>query len=218
MIYCIGDSFTYGDELKDPTKSAWPIILGNLLNKTAVNLGKNGSGNTRIVKRTIDAAFCDDAELIIVAWTGPHRVEFFNEGPCDIWPGKEVWTNIKDQITIAKAMTNATNDKFDLYLYRKWLRDVILAQNLLQNLDKTYLMAVAWHSWGPIPGSEDLWNKINWNNFLGHPSVSKNPDYETFNYWIVGSPIGKTRHPLELGHQKIAEKFYEHIRNLSWFS
>jgi len=137
MIYCIGDSFTYGDELKDPTKSAWPIILGNLLNKTAVNLGKNGSGNTRIVKRTIDAAFCDDAELIIVAWTGPHRVEFFNEGPCDIWPGKEVWTNIKDQITIAKAMTNATNDKFDLYLYRKWLRDVILTQNLLQNLDKT---------------------------------------------------------------------------------
>jgi len=189
--------------------------LGNLLDRPVTNLGKNGTGNTRIVKRTIDVAFCDDTELIIIAWVGPYRIEFFNKVPYDIWPGSQAGNIPKE---IVNALTVIQNDQFDLWLYKKWLRDIILIQNLLKNQNKKYLMSVAWHPWEPVSGTENLWNNIDWQYFLGHPTNSANSNYENFGYWFADSPRGPGKHPLELGHQKIAEKFYEHIRNLGWFS
>ncbi len=63
MIYAIGDSFTYGDELPSQ-EYAWPSILAAKLNLQVTNLGRPASGNSRIVKRTIDAVI-DKSELII---------------------------------------------------------------------------------------------------------------------------------------------------------
>jgi len=214
MIYCIGDSFTYGHGLEDPDKTAWPIVLGTLLNRPVTNLGKSGSGNTRIVKRTIDVVFRDDTELVILAWVGPHRIEFFDKTPYDIWPGQ---TFRKTPNEIAKALTITQNNQFDLWLCRKWLRDIILTQNLLKNQNKKYLMARAWGAWEPLAGTEDLWNKIDWNYFVGHPTTTRNTDYETFGYWYTDIPL-VLNHPSELGHQRIAEKFYEYIRNFGWIS
>jgi hypothetical protein len=219
MIYCIGDSFTYGHGLSEPGKTAWPIVLGNLLNAPVTNLGKDSSGNTRIAKRTIDVAFRDDAELVILAWVSPYRIEFFDEKPYDLWPGRNFEKSpIKKPPTeITKALTILQNDQFDLWLYRKWMRDIILTQNLLKNQNKKYLMARAWGEWGPIEGTEDLWNKIDWNYFIGHPTTSGNTDYETFGHWYTDLPLVRN-HPSDLGHQRIAQKFYEHIRNFGWFS
>ena len=36
--------------------------------------------------------------------------------------------------------------------------------------------------------------------------------------WMGNSPKGPGGHPLELGHQRIAERINEHIRNLGWIS
>jgi hypothetical protein len=36
--------------------------------------------------------------------------------------------------------------------------------------------------------------------------------------WMGDCPKGPGGHPLELGHQRIAEKINEHIRNLGWIS
>ena len=36
--------------------------------------------------------------------------------------------------------------------------------------------------------------------------------------WIADCPKGSGGHPLELGHQLIAEKINEHIRDIGWFS
>lgn len=36
--------------------------------------------------------------------------------------------------------------------------------------------------------------------------------------WMGDCPKGPGGHPLELGHQRIAEKINEHIRNLGWLS
>jgi hypothetical protein len=210
MIYCIGDSFTFGAELKTPDQSAWPILLGNLLNKPVTNLGRRGTGNTRMVKRAVDLAFRDDAELIIIAWAGPWRVEFFDKQPYDLWPGCYAK---KEAEPIVRALTITQDPQFDLWLYRKWLRDIILTQNLFENCNKQYLMMSAWHTWGPVAGAEDLWNLINFDYLVGHPINSKNPSYETFGHWFKDAPVGPNGHPLELAHERIAEKFYEHIRN-----
>jgi lysophospholipase L1-like esterase len=210
MIYCIGDSFTFGAELETPDQSAWPILLGKLLNRPVTNLGRRGCGNTRMVKRTIDVAFKDDAELIVIAWAGPFRVEFFHKQPYDLWPGCHAG---KDQEPLIRALTLAQNPQFDLWLYRKWLRDIILTQNLLANCNKRYLMMSAWYSWAPLPGTEDLWDKIDFTYFLGHPMNSKNPSYETFGHWFKDASVGPNGHPLELGHERIANEIAKHIRN-----
>ena len=36
--------------------------------------------------------------------------------------------------------------------------------------------------------------------------------------WMGDCPKGPGGHPLELGHQRIAKKINEHIRNLGWLS
>jgi len=36
--------------------------------------------------------------------------------------------------------------------------------------------------------------------------------------WMGDCPKGKNGHPLELGHQRIASKINEHLRNISWIS
>jgi hypothetical protein len=36
--------------------------------------------------------------------------------------------------------------------------------------------------------------------------------------WMWDCPKGPGGHPLELGHQRIAEKINEYIRNIGWFS
>lgn len=53
MIYSCGCSFTYGDELKDPSESAWPMLLGKKLNKTVDNFAVSGGTNQRTVYHTI---------------------------------------------------------------------------------------------------------------------------------------------------------------------
>jgi len=219
MIYCIGDSFTYGDELADRQKSAWPALVGNYFNKPVTNLGRRAVGNTRIVKRTIDAAFAADAELIIIAWASPYRTEFFNDIPYDIWAGMQTDYLNEEQASLARSLTLVNNKQFDLWQYRKWLRDVILIQNLLQNQNKNYMMFMAYTPWGPIPGTEDLWDKVNSQYFMGHAAPSNNIDrYENFGHWAAGCPKGPGGHPLELAHQKVANKINEYIRNLSWLS
>lgn len=215
MIYCIGDSFTYGDELDKPEKDAWPVVLGKMLNKSVTNLGKPGTGNTRMVKRAIDVAFQDDAELVIISWTNPTRIEFFNTQPYDVWPGRQVWP--QEDANIAKALTIMHNEYFDMWLYRKWLRDIILTQNLLKSQNKRYLMAQALHYSDNHDFAHDLWKKVDIGFFLYHPQWSDVNKYETFCHWTKDNAKAG-QHPSETGHQQIAEKFYEYIRHLGWLS
>ena len=54
-----GCSFTYGDNLDDPSTQAWPALLANKLGVPVVNLAWGGSGNDRIYRRTVDYFFKD---------------------------------------------------------------------------------------------------------------------------------------------------------------
>jgi hypothetical protein len=217
MIYTIGDSFTYGDELPD-RNNAWPFLLGKEFNVPVTNLGRGGSGNTRIVKRVIDAAYKDDAELIIIAWTGPGRIELFTHSPINVWPGAQPRISHPLDQDAVRLLTLSHTKGWDIWSYRKWIRDIILCQNLLENQNKKYLMMVTWHDWEPNETTQDLWDKVNLKYFLGHPSTSNTPYYETFCSWHGDCPRGPGGHPLELGHQRIADKINEHIRNFGWLS
>ena len=45
ILYTIGDSFTYGQELEDPSTQAWPILLAKQLGYELINEGRPGVGN-----------------------------------------------------------------------------------------------------------------------------------------------------------------------------
>ena len=223
MIYCIGDSFTYGEELAD-RNNAYAGLLGKLLDKPVTNLGKPATGNYRIVKRTMDAVFNGDAELIVIGWSDPARQEFADiinpDNPDhirigDIWAGRN-YRNMQSagdfRMNLIKYMTS-----YDVptYYYAKWLRQIILLQTFCRANEVKCVMFSAC-------------NTENWNRtyMSKHEDLAKHVDPTTYVGWpLSGStewcfkrPHGPGGHPLEEGHQIIANTIYEHIRNIGWLS
>ena len=57
----------------------------------------------------------------------------------------------------------------------------------------------------------DLIENIDKTYYIGWPD-------KTMMQWTYGTPIGVRGHFLEEGHAIVADKIYEHIRNLGWVS
>jgi len=215
MIYCIGDSFTYGEELSNRDHDAWPAILGKKLNLPVTNWGKPATGNYRIVKRTMDAVFAD-AELIVIGWSDPARQEFADDiSIVDLWAGRNyqrMQTCSDHRIDLIKYMT-----AYDVpeYYYTKWLRQIILTQTLCRANDVKCIMFSACNA-------ED-WNRNyikNHQRLAGQVDATMYPGWPLSGSteWTFNQPHGPGGHPLEQGHALIAEKINEHIRNLGWLS
>jgi hypothetical protein len=215
MIYCIGDSFTYGDELADQLK-AWPHLLGKQLNKPITNLGRCACGSKRIVKRAMDCVFNNDADIIIVAWTNPVRIEMSDSIDIyDIWPGRVSAHLQPAQHAIIKTVTAEWADKNDHWSYRNWLRDIILLQTFFKYHNQRYIMLQSHQSQELnklyLYQNQVLVKHIDSTYFLGWP-------FESMMEWTVGVERGPNGHFLEEGHARIADKIYEHIRHLGWVS
>ena len=54
-------------------------------------------------------------------------------------------------------------------------------------------------------------NQIDQTYYIGWPN-------ETMMEWTYNTPQGPGGHFLEQGHEQVADKIYEYIRNLSWVS
>jgi lysophospholipase L1-like esterase len=210
MIYAIGDSFTYGDELSSQDLS-WPAVLSRKLNRQIINKGMPASGNTRMVKRAIDAVL-DSSELIIIGWSDCNRQEFADDiGIYDMWAGRNYRAVQLDdpthRITQIKYMTAYNTPK---YYYANWLRQIILTQNLCKSKSIPCVMFIA------CGAHED--HKLYYNEFSKlvnaiDYSVFVDDMFTSVAEWTWGTPHGPNGHPLEAGHEIIADKIYEHIRN-----
>lgn len=222
MIYCIGDSFTFGAELPDtmdgksPSQLAWPELLGNMLGTTSVNLGKQACSNARILKRTLDVTLSKQADLIVIAWSDPNRVDFLdNDGVFSVWPGRNSQRMEKLRSDIAVRLTAMHTDKTDNWHQRAWLRNVILLQNFLVSNKQKYIMVQShmsqWSNWNYKDQNLDLTQHIDAEFFPGWP-------YEGFTEWAYGTLEGPGGHFLEDGHNIIAHKLYAHIGRFGWFS
>lgn len=213
MIYAIGDSFTYGDELASQDL-AWPSVLGKKLGKEIVNKGRPASGNTRMVKRTIDAVM-DNAEMIIIGWSDCNRVEFGDEmGIYDIWAGRDCrifqQNDASYRNTLVKYLT-----AYDIpeYYYANWLRQIILVQNLCKAKNIPCFMFVAC---GAHEMHRQHYNKFfNLVNAIDKTTFVDSNLFNSVGEWIWGTKLMPNGHPSEEGHKIIADKIYEHIRNLS---
>ena len=210
MIHAIGDSFTYGDELSD-RKLSWPLLLKKKLNQAVINLGRPATGNHRMVKRAIDAVI-DSSEMIIIGWSDCNRQEFADDiGTYDIWAGRNFRAFQLDdpthRINLIKYITAYDTPE---YYYTNWLRQIILVQSLckLHSIPCVMFIACGAHNSHKLyhHNHKKLIDAIDHSMFVDNMFTSVGE-------WTHGTPHGPNGHPLDEGHEIIAEKIYEHIRN-----
>jgi len=208
-ILAVGDSFTYGAELKELT-SAWPSLLGKKLGYAVDNYGLQGGGNQQMVRTVVQHS--DQHEIIIIAWSHYARMEFADGcGVFDVWPGSrglEFAGETAHRKDLLKYINLHHNDH---YLYKQYLLNIILLQNYLKSKNKKYIML---DTFGNLELRKQFYNFSNLVDstfYLGWPN-------ETMMEWTYGCPQGPGGHFLEEGHAVVAEKINEHIRNLGWIS
>ena len=53
ILYTVGDSWTYGDDLKNPQIESYPYLLSKIIGCDLVNDGKNFAGNDWIFRKSV---------------------------------------------------------------------------------------------------------------------------------------------------------------------
>lgn len=209
-LLTVGDSFTYGDELSDRSL-AWPTLVADELGYELTNLALPSGGNTQVVRRVVENY--QHADLVIIAWSHFARMEFAdNLGVYDTWPGHS-GIMFTGELSYRTELFKYLNRYYsDAYLYNQYLINIILLQNLLKQNNKRYLMLDAFGNNKEYQKlATGLVDQIDTSYYLGWPT-------ETMMEWTNGCPRGPYGHFLEQGHQIVADKINEHIRNLGWVS
>ena len=104
LLYTIGDSFTYGAELDEPKKQAWPRLVADRLGYKLVNLAKPGASNDYIIRTTVEFLETRTPDIAIIAWTTPDRLEI-NEIQCTSNSHPDVFKTWDDQWAENKFQT-----------------------------------------------------------------------------------------------------------------
>jgi len=208
-LLTVGDSFTYGEELSD-LAAAWPNLIAEIMGYELTNLAEPGIGNTRMIRHCVEQL--DNYDVAIIAWSHYARTEFADEwGVFDIWPGSR-GLSFTDKISYRKELIDYTTKYHsDEYLYTQHLISIILLQTFLKANNKKYIMLDAFGNTTARSLNLTMHNKVDSTNYIGWPRKSMME-------WTYRCPKGPRGHFLELGHQRVADKIYEHIRNLGWVS
>ena len=216
-LLAVGDSFTYGEELED-RNLAWPNLLrGQLKYNEVANLGKPSSSNDSILRRTIDHLTFNSADLVVIGWSNLGRMEFADEfGYYDVWPGyqgnlfKRDGSNWRSELV--EYISKYHNSEA---LHKKFLQQVLLVQSYLKQKNIRYVMLNIsqneYYKKKWFEGQQKYFEEIDKNYFLGF-------NQEGMLEWTYGCPQGIGGHFLEQGHRIVADRIYEHIRNLGWIS
>jgi hypothetical protein len=233
-IYANGCSFTYGDELTNPSKNAWPVLLSNSLHATLNNDATSGGTNYRTVYRTIKN-LKNNYDLYLIAWTDYSRFTFYRSTN-----NEEINLNSRLKNDTLRKSLELTDWAFkfykhwynELYAFKLWLQQIIQLQSVLQN--KSYIMI------NTFPNNIDSWTKPK-DQFIDSVKYLINFDlmndeqifaeYEEIQYYISNIdftkfykwqefyifqlcklfPIGPFGHILDQGHEHVAKLLYNHI-------
>jgi hypothetical protein len=231
-----GCSFTYGDDLENRAVEAWPSLIGNKKQIDFVNNAASGSSNERIVYQVIKNLHKHDK--FYIAWTDisrftryfsdNHEINFnvqlansrFANDPCFLDYGNlhyRYWYN-------------------ELFSFKLWLQQVILLQTYLDANSKQWIMINTFDN--HIKRWTSDWNQFNnsvqsllcfdsmddeqlFQEHLEIKKLEKQIDTDRFLGWrditlaslTKDYPKGPTKHPLQEGHQVIAEYILKHDTN-----
>ena len=220
-ILAVGDSFTFGEELPDiplpgtnnrtwanrPPASAFSYasLLGQRLNTDVTNLSMPGGSNSRIFRVTMDESSKQQYDIVICGWTEISRLDIR-------YNNKDFPATINGRLATSKFPW--VNDYYKLHYtdehaYLTWLSQIIALQNHFKLNNQKYLFSSMQGITSIDSQFDHLVNQVDTDYYLGWY-------HEGLTEWMGDAPKGPNGHPLELGHERIADKIYEHIRNLGW--
>jgi hypothetical protein len=214
-ILALGCSFTYGAELADetltsPSQLAWPSLLANKLSANVTNLGRNGGSNSRIYRLAVENTLKHDYDLVICAWTDIMRLDITYQGeemPVTI---NSSWID-KDFSYLKTFIVNHHDER---HILQTWMTQVLTLQEFFKRKNQKYLFlnmpGTFYKHHLEIQQLEYFIDSIDSKYFMGWDEGRGMVD------WQGDCPLGPAGHPLEIGHQRIANKIYEHISNLGW--
>lgn len=207
MILTLGDSFTYGEELADRLDTAWPYLIAKKQNLPVLNLGHGGGSNDMIVRTAVEQTAQQKFELVIVGWADTSRLEVWDYGTntpvCINHHGRRQIPWVPDYY---KYNYNKT------FGFRKWFTQILLLQEYFKSISQPYLFVNVAGLQGHYEEYQKefgyIWDKYDQSNYLGWP-------IDGMLEWQGDCPRGPGGHPLELGHQRIAEKINDYIGHIS---
>ena len=212
QLLTVGDSFTYGDELKDRYQ-AWPYRLADCMDYEVHNMGQSGCSNTSILRRTLEELSINHYDLVVIGWTGPGRIEWKDDigVAYDVWPGyPQTAQFFQDHPWRIDLLNYISQHHNSAYLYEQYLIQVISLQSYCRAQDINYRMIDIQHN--------DYYRQVGAEI---HQPLTKQIDTKMFIGWgefgmielTEGCPRGPGRHPLEKGHKRIADEIAKYIRN-----
>jgi hypothetical protein len=218
-ILTLGDSFTFGAELQDvpsslaptgqhqwddqnqqlipvnPSKFAWPSLLGEKFNQEVENMAVVGGSNSRIFRRAVASGIEKNYDLIICAWTSIARLDISYQGQeCVLIAGNPVWPWAKTFF--------ADHFEFNQEI-EKWLAQVLALQSLFKIRNQKYIFVNA------------LKNNVmpEYNYLVQHIDKEFYLDWDRgFQAWCKHSPRGPGGHFLEQGHELVANNLENFIK------
>jgi len=195
-----GCSFTYGEELQDPSVSSWPALVANQLDIELINLAQPAYSNDAILQDLVaqDINQTDYNDLVIICWTTNLRMMFNDmDGHYTVMAKTKEQGHRKQVSDILMATTDMR------WLYERWLTQVILAQSYLDGRHAKYLFFSAFDNQKTFKDLRTpLRSKIEVSKFIGWPD-------EGFVEWAYPCELGPRGHPLERGHAKVAGKLLD---------
>lgn len=212
QLLTVGDSFTYGDELQDRYQ-AWPYRLADLLNYEVHNQGQSGCSNASILRRTLEELTVNHYDLVVIGWTSPGRIEWKDDIGIayDIWPGYPGTTSFFDDHPWRLNLLNYISQHHNsAYLYQQYLIQVISLQSYCKAQGINYRMMDIRHN--------NYYRKVGAEI---HAQLATQIDTEMFVGWkkfgmdelTKGCAKGSGGHPLEKGHERIADEIAKYIGN-----
>jgi lysophospholipase L1-like esterase len=212
QLLTVGDSFTYGDELKD-CYQAWPYGLADRLDYEVHNMGQSGAGNASILRRTLEELAVNHYDLVVIAWTSPGRIEWKDDIGIayNVWPGYPHTAPLFQDHPWRTDLLNYISQHHDsAYLYQQYLIQVISLQSYFKANNINYRMIDVRHN--------DYYRKVGAEM---HEQLAKQIHAEMFIGWTKFGMVELTKdcahgpggHPLEKGHERIANEIAKHIGN-----
>ncbi len=211
-IVCIGDSFTYGDELPN-RDDAWPHILARLNNWNVKNLGSPGGSNDLFLRLVFEEQ--NKHDLIILSWSTPIRTEIlYGNIPFSISPSISAKMKFNWGLDYYKYYYS------DYHAHFKWLSSIVMLQSYLKSINQPYVFCSTFSMLSSLdketfdkyyPNLEFLINQVDKTHYIDWHELGMTD-------WMGDCLKAPGGHPLELGHQRIASRINEHIRNVGWLS
>ena len=209
-LLTVGDSFTNGDELTDRYQ-AWPYRLADLLEYEVYNMGQSGCSNASILRRTIEELAVNYYDLVVVGWTSPGRVEWKDDigDAYNVWPGYPTDTKFfQDHPWRVEYLNFISQHHNSAYLYQQYLIQVIALQSYCKTKNIEYRMMNI--------RQKDYYRSVGRDL---HEQLAKQVDTDKFIGWeefgmselTKDLPKGPGNHPLEKGHERIANEIHTRI-------